>query len=124
MAKAADGASADIQAGLDADFHMAIVEASHNIIMLHTMRSMFQLLRAGVFYNRQAIFRQNTTRQALLEQHRRINDAVQSRNPADAADSVRKHLDFVESALRNQQHQARNETTAKQRFARAMPKDT
>ena len=45
------------EARLDAEFHMAIIEASHNVIMLHMMRSMFQLLREGVFYNRQVMFK-------------------------------------------------------------------
>ena len=40
------------EASLDADFHLSIIEASHNIIMLHMMRSMYELLREGVFYNR------------------------------------------------------------------------
>ena len=29
------------EAALDAQFHMAIIEASHNVVMLHMMRSMF-----------------------------------------------------------------------------------
>ena len=37
------------EAALDAQFHMAIIEASHNVIMLHMMRSMYELLREGVF---------------------------------------------------------------------------
>jgi len=40
------------EARLDADFHLSIIEASHNVIMLHMMRSMYDLLREGVFYNR------------------------------------------------------------------------
>ena len=35
------------EARLDADFHLAIIEASHNVMMLHMMRSMYQLLREG-----------------------------------------------------------------------------
>jgi GntR family transcriptional regulator, transcriptional repressor for pyruvate dehydrogenase complex len=33
-------------------FHMAIIEASHNVVMLHMMRGMFDLLAEGVFFNR------------------------------------------------------------------------
>ncbi|MEE3318102.1 MAG: FCD domain-containing protein, partial [Pseudomonadota bacterium] len=72
------------EARLDADFHMAIIEASHNVVMLHMMRSMFELLREGVFYNRQIMFKQRTTRGALLDQHRAINTALQARDPAAA----------------------------------------
>ena len=68
------------EARLDAEFHMAIIEASHNVVMLHMMRSMYDLLRQGVFYNRQVMFKQRTTRSMLLEQHRAINDALQKRD--------------------------------------------
>jgi len=97
-AEAAD--DADAAARIDAEFHMAITEASHNVIMLHMMRSMFEMLREGVFYNRQPLFAQKESRAALLAQHRAINDALQSRSPKAARDAAEAHLDFVESSLR------------------------
>ncbi|SLN77556.1 Pyruvate dehydrogenase complex repressor [Roseovarius gaetbuli] len=104
------------EARLDAEFHMAIIEASHNVVMLHMMRSMFQLLREGVFYNRQVMFKQRTTRGALLDQHHAINGAIQSRDPEAARAAVIAHLDYVEKALADQQKANRNETIARQRF--------
>jgi len=106
----------DEEARLDAGFHMAIVEASHNVVMLHMLRSMFQLLREGVFYNRQVMFRQRMTRDALLDQHRAINDALQARDPRAARTAVEAHLDFVGQALADQQKAARNEEIARQRL--------
>ncbi|WP_299146950.1 FCD domain-containing protein [uncultured Tateyamaria sp.] len=108
--------NSDEEARLDAQFHMAIIEASHNVIMLHMMRSMYQLLRDGVFYNRQIMFKQRTTRQALLDQHRAINDALQSRNAQAARGAVHAHLDYVERALRDQQRAQQNEDIARQRL--------
>ncbi|MEM0935875.1 MAG: FCD domain-containing protein [Pseudomonadota bacterium] len=105
------------EANLDAQFHLAIVEASHNVIMLHMLRSMYDLLRQGVFYNRQVMFRQRTTRAALLTQHRAINDALQVRDPDGAKHAVQLHLDFVEQALRDQRRAEENEAVAKQRLA-------
>lgn len=104
------------EARLDAEFHMAIIEASHNVIMLHMMRSMFDLLREGVFYNRQVMFKQRTTRSALLDQHRAINDAIQARDPRAARAAVEAHLDYVEAALRAQLKADRNEEIARQRY--------
>ncbi|ARE82963.1 Pyruvate dehydrogenase complex repressor [Roseovarius sp. EC-HK134] len=104
------------EARLDAEFHMAIIEASHNVIMLHMMRSMFQLLREGVFYNRQVMFKQRTTRGALLDQHRAINAAIQARDPEAARAAVNDHLNYVEKALADQQKADRNEAIAKQRY--------
>ncbi|ADO41288.1 FadR/GntR family transcriptional regulator [Ketogulonicigenium vulgare] len=104
------------EAELDADFHLSIVEASHNVIMLHMMRAMFQLLRVGVFYNRQAMFKQRPIRQQLLEQHRAINDALQTRDPEGARKAVIDHLAFVERSLTHQRKADRNDAVARQRF--------
>ncbi|WP_208347195.1 FadR/GntR family transcriptional regulator [Pseudaestuariivita rosea] len=104
------------EARLDAEFHLSIIEASHNVVMLHMMRSMFELLREGVFYNRQIMFRQRTTRTMLLHQHREINDAIQARDPVKARQAVEAHLDYVEEALRGQQKAEHNEKIARQRF--------
>ncbi|MBR9651129.1 FadR/GntR family transcriptional regulator [Thalassovita aquimarina] len=104
------------EAHLDADFHLSIIEASHNVIMLHMMRSMYQLLREGVFYNRQMMFKQRTTRDTLLDQHRAINSALQARDPEGARAAVEAHLDYVRSKLFDQQRSERNEQIALQRF--------
>jgi GntR family transcriptional repressor for pyruvate dehydrogenase complex len=106
----------DLEAKLDAEFHMAIIEASHNVVMLHMMRSMFQLLREGVFYNRQVVFRQRSTRVTLLEQHREINAAVQARDPEAARQAVIAHLTYVRGALEDQRKTEHNEEIARQRL--------
>jgi GntR family transcriptional repressor for pyruvate dehydrogenase complex len=104
------------EAQLDVDFHLAIIEASHNVIMLHMMRSMYQLLREGVFYNRAMMFRQRTTRSDLLDQHRAINAGLQARDPAAARAAVVAHLDYVERALSDSRKAERNEAVALQRL--------
>ncbi|AGI66378.1 GntR family transcriptional repressor protein [Octadecabacter antarcticus 307] len=104
------------EAALDADFHLSIIEASHNVIMLHMMRSLYQLLHEGVFYNRQVMFKQRTTRDMLLDQHRAINDALQARDADGARSAVEHHLGFVENALINQKTAERHEAIAKKRF--------
>ncbi len=106
----------DEEAQLDAQFHMAIVEASHNVIMLHMMRSMYDLLQGGVFYNRQVMFKQRTSRAVLLDQHRQINAALQARDSAAARAAVETHLDYVERALADHKKAERNEHIARQRL--------
>lgn len=105
------------EARLDAQFHLAIVEASHNVVMLHMIRSMFELLAEGVFFNRQAMFRRRTTRDALLEQHRAINDALLARDDEGAHAAVVAHLDFVEASLREDIELREKEAVARQRFS-------
>ena len=116
MAEAHTSPNVETEAQLDADFHLAIIEASHNVIMLHMMRSMYQLLREGVFYNRKIIFRQHTTRDTLLAQHAKINDALQARDPAGAREAVVAHLTFVEQSLRDDAKALSNEAIARQLF--------
>jgi GntR family transcriptional repressor for pyruvate dehydrogenase complex len=104
------------EAALDAQFHMAIIEASHNVVMLHMMRSMFDLLRQGVFYNRQMMFKNRTTRDMLLDQHRAMNDGLQARDPVAARAAVEAHLNYVEKSLAEQIKAEKNEAIARQRF--------
>ena len=101
---------------LDANFHMAIIEASHNVVMLHMMRSMYDLLRQGVFYNRQMMFRNRVTRDNLLDQHRAINSAIQSRNPMEARAAVDQHMGYVQHSMSEQIKANQNEAIAKQRL--------
>lgn len=111
--------SAQDEAALDAQFHMSIIEASHNVVMLHMMRSMYELLRGGVFYNRQVMFRQQTKRAVLLDQHRAIHDALIARDAAGARAAVEAHLTYVERALMDQQRAERHEDVARQRLDHA-----
>jgi GntR family transcriptional regulator, transcriptional repressor for pyruvate dehydrogenase complex len=104
------------EAQLDAEFHMAIIEASHNVIMLHMLRSMFDLLRQGVFYNRQVMFKNRMTREQLLDQHRSVNAAIQARDPEAARTAVAAHLAYVEQAFHDQMRAEKHEAIAQQRL--------
>ena len=108
--------AAEEEAKLDAEFHLAITEASHNVIMLHMMRSMFELSHQGIFYNRQIMFGQKTTRTALLAQHARINDAIQSRDAPAARKAVQDHLAYVRDSLRDHMRAEAHEDVARQRL--------
>lgn len=98
MEAALDRADPTEEARLDAEFHLAILEASHNIVLLHMMRSMLDLLRMGVFYNREIMFDGPDAGARLLDQHRAINTAIQARDPHGARAAVERHLDYVRTA--------------------------
>lgn len=100
----------------DAEFHMAILDASHNVVLLHMMRSMYELLAAGVFYNRQVVFARSGPRDALMDQHRAINAALQARDSQAARAAVEAHLDYVAAAYREAEKARRNEAVARQRL--------
>jgi GntR family transcriptional repressor for pyruvate dehydrogenase complex len=105
------------EAQLDAQFHLAIAEASHNIIMLHMMRAMFSLLREGVFFNRAIMFNDHNTRDVLLDHHRDINAAIQARDGQAAKTALITHLDFIQTAFETQKKTEQNEEIAQLRYA-------
>ena len=107
------------EAAIDAEFHLAIVEAAHNVVMLHMMRSMFDMLQAGVFYNRQLMFGKRSIRDQFLEHHRAIYEAIIARKPDAARAAVEAHLTYIEEAMLQQSRDNRNEDAAKQRLAHA-----
>ncbi|SNS20945.1 FadR/GntR family transcriptional regulator [Tropicimonas sediminicola] len=119
METAHEGRSGSEEARLDAEFHMAIIEAGHNLVTLHMMRAMYQLLQEGVFFNRKAMFRQRTTRVALLDQHRAVHDAIRQRDPAAARTAVEAHLDYVQQAMLDQRRADHHEMVARQRLQHA-----
>lgn len=105
------------EANIDAEFHLSIVEAAHNVMMLHMMRSMFDMLQAGVFYNRQLLFRKRSNRNMLLTQHRAIYDGIMAQDPKAARTAVEAHLTFIEESMVQQNRDLRNEDVAQQRLA-------
>ena len=111
-----EGAPEGQGADLDSDFHMAIIEASHNVLMVHMMRAMYDLLKQGVFYSRQVVIQITNTRLDLLEQHRAINDALQARDPVKARAAIEAHMDFVTQAYSDLRRADRNEEVALQRL--------
>lgn len=116
MEAASLNGNAALEAELDADFHLSIIEASHNVIMLHMMRSMYDLLRDGVFYNRQVVFQQRTSNSALLDQHRAINIALQARDGDGTRDAIRAHMKFVKTSLQDKHRTDHNEAVARLRL--------
>ena len=85
----------EIEAEFDAAFHLSIAEAAHNVFLLHIMRGLFNLLRTGVFYNRSKLYVRKGARDALLNQHKAMYDAIMEGDPDTAQNAAHTHLDYV-----------------------------
>lgn len=88
------------EANADADFHIAIYEASHNMLMLHIMRSLSDILYRDMFYNRTTLYLRQGVRELLLEQHRTIYEAVMSGDAPAARLAAETNVTFTRDALR------------------------
>lgn len=83
----------------DVEFHNAIGEAAHNIVLLHTMRACYRLLSEGIFFNRKAVFSLPDAREQLLAQHVAIHDAIIAGDAIAAKQAAQAHIDFVMRAV-------------------------
>ncbi|GAA2853316.1 GntR family transcriptional regulator [Aminobacter aminovorans] len=87
------------ESAVDVEFHHAVGECAHNIILLHTLRSCYRLLSDGVFTNRLVVFTVSGTRDVLLEQHKAIHRAVVAGDPAAARKAAMDHITYLERAM-------------------------
>jgi len=97
----------------DARFHLAIAEASHNTVLLHTIRGLFDLLKRNVVTNIGGMYAlRDETRNMLMKQHQELYDAIIERRATDARDVIHRHINYVQEVLAEGQQEA-------QRLARA-----
>lgn len=86
-----------VEEGLaDARFHLAIAEASHNVVLLHTIRGLFDLLRGNVITNIGGMYTQRSeTRAMLIEQHRSLYQAIKAGDAEQARQLSNQHIEYV-----------------------------
>ncbi|WP_135076337.1 FCD domain-containing protein [Terasakiella sp. SH-1] len=106
------------EADIDADFHLAIAEASHNVVLLHIMRAMVNVLREGVFYNRMQLYTRRGARDLLLKQHRAIYEPVMSGDPDEARKAAKAHLSYVQDVMRDLEREEMRQQVSSQRLER------
>lgn len=85
----------EAEAEVDVEFHGAIGECAHNIVLLHTLRSCYRLLSDGMVQSRLMVFHQPGVRDELLTQHQAIHRAITGRDPAGARKAATDHIDYV-----------------------------
>ena len=102
----------------DARFHLAIAEASHNAVLLHTIRGLFDLLKRNVVTNIGGMYAQREeTRDMLISQHRALYEAIIEGRAEDARDLSNQHIDYVQEVLSEVQLEARRVERAQRRGA-------
>ena len=87
------------EAKADATFHLAIAEAGHNVLLLHTIRGIFHLLEKSIVSSLAHLFERPGAREQLMIQHRALLDAILEGRAEDARARAHEHLVFVEEGL-------------------------
>jgi GntR family transcriptional repressor for pyruvate dehydrogenase complex len=89
-----------LEAHLDAEFHLSVAEAAHNVVLAHVMGALFDILKDGVFQNRNRLYSRKGSRDLLLRQHRNLFEAVIEGDPEAARAAAHAHLNYVQEAIR------------------------
>ena len=78
----------------DVEFHMAIIEASANVVSIQVARSLYDLMQKGVQKSHELSKENDEIWRVLARQHDDINDAVQARDGTRAATAMRQHIEY------------------------------
>ena len=79
----------------DANFHLAISEATHNKIQTHLMFSIYDILKESL-----GKYLESINMSDIFDQHSKVVEAIIKRNPDLAAVRMQEHLDYVESSVK------------------------
>lgn len=86
-------------AGRITNFHIALAEASHNIVLVHIMRGLYELLRASVRTNLERIQSNSGKYKLVLKHHRQILKAVENQQADAAAQAASVHINFINQSI-------------------------
>ena len=85
----------------DAQFHLAIAEASHNVVVVQVMRSLFEMMLNTVAQNRRLMFVHDDPKvlELLTRQHHDLMQAIIASEPEQARAVIGEHLAYVHEKL-------------------------
>lgn len=103
----------------DAQFHLAIAEASHNLVLVQVMRGLFELVLSTVAQNRRLMFIHDSpqTLSRLTGQHEALMRAIAGGDAERARAVITEHLDYVRATLL----QTDEDTARRERASRLTP---
>lgn len=92
---------------VDVAFHQSIVDAGHNIVLVHFTHAIHELLENTVNKYLDRLYGEPAFVDKLCNQHQDIVSAIMDRDPEAAREQARNHLEFALQAFREFQSQAR-----------------
>ena len=99
----------------DTDFHIAVVAAAHNVVLLHAMQSIYEQM-VPIFYKRLPRQPDSILTSEILAQHGAILQAILDGDSEAARRSADQHGKFIENTLRDADLVFWRESTAQRRF--------
>ena len=83
----------------DTAFHYAVAEATHNGLLIRLFRTISEDFSRAVSTARRQLYTDAHNPQKIIDQHRRIFEAIKSHNPDMAAQAMLEHLTYAEQEM-------------------------
>ncbi len=80
----------------DANFHMLVARATHNVVWSHMMQSLFDAMQEFQRDVWRAVYLAGDDHKILYGHHLRIYEMIRDRNPEGARDAMVEHLTFAQ----------------------------
>ncbi|RUO26603.1 pyruvate dehydrogenase complex transcriptional repressor PdhR [Aliidiomarina minuta] len=87
------------QAAALMNFYVAVTEASHNVVLLHLVRGMQELLMENMRQNLEVLNSRSEIRAQLQKHRASIVEAILAGQPVQARDACHQHLAYIEGTL-------------------------
>ncbi|GAB5380898.1 MAG: pyruvate dehydrogenase complex transcriptional repressor PdhR [Aliiglaciecola sp.] len=81
------------------DFYLAMAQASHNMVLIHVMRSLQPMMQDNIRANLEMLVDNQAASQEILKQREGILAAILARDPELARQASNEHLAFIEDTL-------------------------
>jgi GntR family transcriptional repressor for pyruvate dehydrogenase complex len=81
------------------EFYLTMAKASHNMVLLHVMRTMQPMLIDNIQRNLSMLRSGADVEQSIQQQRKDIVDAIVAGDPVLARSASHKHLGFIEQTL-------------------------
>ncbi|MFT5677410.1 MAG: GntR family transcriptional repressor for pyruvate dehydrogenase complex [Paraglaciecola sp.] len=82
-------------------FYLAMTAAAHNVVLLHVMRSLQELLKDNIQRNLEVLTANSEAQENIAKQRKNIVKAILQRDPEQARHASNEHLAFIEETLLN-----------------------
>lgn len=81
------------------EYQLAVTQASHNVILIHLLRSMSSILQSNVKHNFELLYSRREALEKVGNHRDEIFKAILAREPEKARESSHRHLNFIEEVL-------------------------
>ncbi|MGG4605874.1 FadR/GntR family transcriptional regulator [Paenalcaligenes sp. Me131] len=100
----------------DAHFHLVIAEASHNAVLLHTIRNTYEVLGPEVRINFGGVQEGQNIRDDLIAQHQALYEAIMQGSADNALLAAQGHIRYIQDVLVEKAEMQQREARAKRRL--------